>query len=120
MNTSLRIAGTFSGSPRDEDAEEIIGKIREAKPHLLLAAFGAPEQDLWISEHLKKLPSVRVAMGVGGTFDFLAGKRRRAPKWMRSIGLEWFYRLLREPKRIKRIFNAVVVFPMLVLLHRNG
>ncbi|MFH1670811.1 MAG: WecB/TagA/CpsF family glycosyltransferase [Patescibacteria group bacterium] len=119
MNTQLQVVGMHSGSPRDEDAEEIINKIKEAKPHLLLVAFGAPAQDIWIHKHLKGLPSVRVAIGVGGTFDFLAGKQKRAPLWMRTVGLEWLGRLVREPKRIGRIFRAVVVFPMLVLFRKK-
>jgi len=120
MNAHLQIVGTHAGSPRDEDVKEIIAKIQEAKPHLLLVAFGAPAQDLWINEHLKELPSVRVAMGVGGTFDFLAGKQKRAPLWMRTVGLEWLVRLVWEPKRVGRIFKAVVVFPILVLFRRRG
>jgi len=119
LNEHLQVAGTFAGSPRDEDVPEIIQRICEAKPHLLLVAFGAPHQDLWINKYLKELPSVRVAMGVGGTFDFLAGKRKRAPKLMRGFGLEWLYRLVREPRRIGRIFKAVVVFPYLVLFSKK-
>lgn len=114
-NPKLRIAGCFEGSPMPEDARSIIQRIQGAKPHLLLVAYGAPAQDLWISHHLKELPSVRVAIGVGGTFDFLAGEIRRAPKWIRSFGLEWLWRLLQEPRRIGRIFRAVIVFPMLVI-----
>jgi N-acetylglucosaminyldiphosphoundecaprenol N-acetyl-beta-D-mannosaminyltransferase len=114
-NPRLKIVGTFSGSPRMEDDAVIMRMIKDAKPHLLLVAFGAPAQDLWIHEHLKNLPSVRVAMGVGGTFDFLAGVQKRAPRWMRSIGLEWLWRFIREPSRWKRMWRAVVVFPWLVI-----
>ena len=114
-NPRLRVVGCFAGSPREEDASAIIAMIRAAAPHLLLVAFGAPTQDLWIAKHLKELPSVRVAMGIGGTFDFLAGTVKRAPAFMRSLGLEWLWRLLREPKRIGRIWRAVVIFPLLVL-----
>lgn len=116
-NPHLKIVGCFAGSPRTEDAPAVLGIIRAAAPHLLLVAFGAPAQDLWIAKHLKELPSVRVAMGIGGTFDFLAGKVKRAPAFMRSLGLEWLWRLIREPKRIGRIWRAVVVFPLLVLCY---
>ncbi|MDP6575208.1 MAG: WecB/TagA/CpsF family glycosyltransferase [Candidatus Peribacteraceae bacterium] len=119
INQNLSVAGTHSGSPNEKDTEEIIHKIKEAKPHLLLVAFGAPKQDLWIAEHLNKMPSVRVAMGVGGTFDFIAGVRKRAPALLRSVGLEWMYRLIKQPKRWKRISNAVVVFPYLVVCSRR-
>ncbi|MDO8648504.1 MAG: WecB/TagA/CpsF family glycosyltransferase [Candidatus Peregrinibacteria bacterium] len=115
MNAQLNIVGTHAGSPRDEDAPAIIEKIRSALPSILLVAYGAPAQDLWVDQHLASLPSVRLAMGVGGTFDFLAGTRKRAPLILQSLGLEWMWRLLLEPKRWKRIWNAVVVFPWFVL-----
>jgi N-acetylglucosaminyldiphosphoundecaprenol N-acetyl-beta-D-mannosaminyltransferase len=82
---------------------------------MLFVAFGAPNQELWIARNLAKMPSVKVAMGVGGAFDFIAGKQKRAPQIFRSLGLEWLYRLMREPRRIVRIINAVVVFPFLVI-----
>jgi len=116
-NPRLRVVGCFTGSPREEDAPAIVQMIRAAAPHLLLVAFGAPAQDLWIARHLKEFPSVRVAIGIGGTFDFLAGVRKRAPVWMQKTGLEWLWRLIREPRRIGRIWRAVVVFPVLVLIH---
>ena len=115
---SLVVAGTFSGSPRPEDEDEIVAKIHSSNARTLLVAYGAPSQDLWIDRVLTRLPSVRVAMGVGGAFDFLAGVRTRAPLWMRSIGIEWLWRLLQEPSRIGRIFTAVIVFPFLVLTRR--
>lgn len=114
-NSRSRIVGVYAGSPREEDAAGILRRINEAQPHLLLVAFLAPEQDLWIDRYLPRMPSVRVAMGVGGTFDFIAGVRRRAPKVFQKLGLEWLWRLVREPSRFRRIWNAVVVFPLLVL-----
>lgn len=114
-NPKLRIVGTYAGSPRAQDASDIIRRITATEPRLLLVAYGAPAQDLWIALHLKELPSVRVAIGVGGTFDFIAGKRTRAPTLLRSLGLEWLWRVIVEPRRIGRIANAVVVFPFLVL-----
>lgn len=114
-NPRLHVVGTYAGSPRDEEAGEVIRRINEAHPYLLLVAYGAPHQDLWIAKHLHRMPSVRVAMGVGGTFDFIAGVQRRAPRFVQRIGLEWLWRVIREPRRIKRIWNAVVVYPWLVL-----
>lgn len=116
-NPHMKVVGCFAGSPREEDVITIVSMIRAAAPHLLLVAFGAPAQDQWIARNLKELPSVRVAMGIGGTFDFLAGTRKRAPVWMQKTGLEWLWRLIREPRRIGRIWRAVVVFPVLVLIH---
>ena len=72
-------------------------------------AWGQPKQELWISNNLKKL-DINLAIGVGGTFDFVAGIKKRAPKFFRKIGLEWFWRLFIEPKRFKRIFAAVPKF----------
>lgn len=111
----LCICGTYAGSPCEEDAPTILARIRAAAPRLLLVAYGAPAQDLWIARHLPSLPSVRVAMGVGGTFDFLAGHRSRAPTFIRRAGFEWLWRLLQEPRRLPRIFTALVAFPLLVL-----
>jgi N-acetylglucosaminyldiphosphoundecaprenol N-acetyl-beta-D-mannosaminyltransferase len=116
-NPSLRIAGAFSGSPRAEDAADIVRRINDAKPRLLLVAYGAPAQDRWIAKHLSEMPSVRVAMGVGGTLDFLAGVQKRAPALFQRLHAEWLWRLIREPKRWRRIMNAVIVFPLLVRRH---
>jgi N-acetylglucosaminyldiphosphoundecaprenol N-acetyl-beta-D-mannosaminyltransferase len=82
---------------------------------ILFVAFGAPKQEKWISENLKKFPSVKLAMGVGGAFDFISGRISRAPVFLRKMGLEWLWRLVVQPRRIKRIFKAVVVFPWLVV-----
>ena len=117
-NPRLRITGIFSGSPQHHDAADIVARINHAQPHLLLVAFGAPAQDLWIAEHLREMPSVRVAMGVGGTFDFIAGIRTRAPRLFQRLGLEWLWRFIQEPSRWRRMWRAVAVFPFLVL--RNG
>lgn len=113
-NPALAIVGVLSGSPKPEEATEILRRINAAQPRILLVAFGAPAQDLWIDRYKQDLHSVRIAMGVGGTFDFLAGKAKRAPKIFQSLGLEWLWRVMKEPKRIGRIWNATVVFPGLV------
>ncbi|TSC58654.1 MAG: N-acetylglucosaminyldiphosphoundecaprenol [Candidatus Peregrinibacteria bacterium Greene0416_62] len=114
-NGELRIIGMYEGSPQEEDAQEIIHRVNISAAKLLLVAYGAPVQDLWIAKHLSGMPNIRVAIGVGGTFDFLAGNIRRAPKWMRSLGLEWLWRLMLQPQRIGRICMAIIVFPFLVL-----
>jgi N-acetylglucosaminyldiphosphoundecaprenol N-acetyl-beta-D-mannosaminyltransferase len=114
-NPSLVIAGTFAGSPQDDDAKGIVDRVNASGAKLLLVAYGSPAQDFWIDRHLRDMPSVRVAMGIGGTFDFLAGAKKRAPRWMRAAGLEWLYRFAKEPSRWRRMWNAVVVFPCLVI-----
>lgn len=115
---NCKIVGTYEGSPKMKDEHEILKHINEAKPDMLFVAYGAPEQEKWINRNLKKMSSVRVAMGVGGAFDFLAGKAKRAPKSWRRLGLEWLWRLIKEPRRLRRIWNAVFVFPYLVLVRR--
>lgn len=119
-NPGLNVAGTFAGSPKDEDASDILQRITLSGAQVLFVAYGAPRQDMWIDKHLKELPSVKVAMGIGGTFDFLAGVQKRAPSLFRKLGLEWLWRVVREPKRIGRIVTAVVVFPMLVVQRGKG
>lgn len=120
-NPRLRIAGMYEGSPLEEDSDTIVTKINESGARLLLVAFGAPAQDLWIAENFSRLTSVKVAIGVGGTFDFLSGRIRRAPQTFRMLGLEWLWRLILEPRRIGRIWRAVVVFSVLVLMYgRDG
>lgn len=114
-NERLKIVGTYAGSPKDDDAKDIVERINASGAVLLFVAYGAPAQEIWIDKHLREMPSVRVAMGIGGTFDFLAGAKKRAPAWMRAIGLEWLYRFVQEPSRYKRMWRAVVVFPFLVL-----
>jgi len=90
-----------------------------SKSDILFVALGAPKQEMWISENITKFPNIKVAMSVGGSFDFISGKIKRAPKFMQSIGLEWSWRLFMEPrKRFRRIFNAVVIFPIQVIKSR--
>ena len=92
-------------------------KLQASSIDFLFVAYGAPKQEKWIAKNLDKIP-VRVAMGVGGAFDFIAGKKRRAPLALRRMGLEWFWRLIQEPRRFPRIFNATIKFPLLVFLHK--
>lgn len=95
--------------------ELITGRIGKHQPDILLVALGAPKQEKWISQNLAKLPSVKVAIGVGGALDLTSGRLRRAPRILQQLGLEWLWRLALEPRRLPRIFNAVIVFPFLVL-----
>lgn len=94
---------------------QVLQIINTAQPDILFVAFGMGKQEKWISENLSKLPSVKIAMGVGGSFDYISGKVPRAPLLMRKIGLEWLYRLWQQPTRFWRIVNATVVFSILVV-----
>lgn len=97
----LPVAGVYEGSPADEDAPAIIARIRGARPDILFVAYGAPRQDLWIAQHRDAL-AVPVMMGVGGTFDHITGARKRAPRWIQRLNLEWLFRLVTQPWRWRR------------------
>ena len=96
-----------------------VGHTSYVIPHtsnIVFCNFGAPDQELFL-ESLRNNPgSIRLAMGVGGSFDYLTGKQKRAPKILRALGLEWLWRFILQPKRFKRIWNAVVIFLLLVFL----
>jgi N-acetylglucosaminyldiphosphoundecaprenol N-acetyl-beta-D-mannosaminyltransferase len=101
---TLNIVGTYSppfSNLLEMDHEEITRRVRAANPDILLVSFGCPKQEKWIAMHHRAL-GVPVAIGVGATLDFLAGRVKRAPDWMRRTGTEWLYRLLQEPKRLYR------------------
>jgi N-acetylglucosaminyldiphosphoundecaprenol N-acetyl-beta-D-mannosaminyltransferase len=116
----VNIVGNFSGDDSEKLEPIIRSMINASEAQVLFVAFGAPRQEQWIHRNLSQIKTVKVAMGIGGAFDFLAGKRKRAPKWMQRWGLEWLYRLIIEPRRMRRIFNATVVFPVKVYLdHRR-
>jgi N-acetylglucosaminyldiphosphoundecaprenol N-acetyl-beta-D-mannosaminyltransferase len=110
----LQIAGTYAGSPAPAEEDAIIERIHAANADILCVAYGAPAQDLWIYRNLSRLPAA-IAMGVGGAYDFLSGRQRRAPQTMQRMGLEWLYRLYREPWRWKRML-ALPHFLIQVLL----
>ncbi len=111
-----QIVGTHPGSPRPEDDELSVALITDARPDVLLVAYGAPAQDLWIARNQVRL-QVPVAIGVGGSLDFIAGVQRRAPVWMREHGLEWLYRLIRQPSRWRRML-ALPLFAWRVIRER--
>lgn len=98
----------------------ILEDIQRQQPAALLVAYGAPRQTIWIEAHRTSLPSVRVAVGVGGAFAMLSEERPRAPRMLRRLNLEWLWRLLLEPRRLPRIWRAVVEFPRLVARQKQG
>lgn len=115
VHKDLIIAGTYAGNPEEKG---IFERILKTKPDILLVAFGAPKQDKFIHNlklKIKNLKFPHLAVGVGGTFDYISGSVARAPKWMRSLGLEWLFRLIKQPSRIHRIYTAVIKFPLMVV-----
>lgn len=113
-NQHINIIGNLDSTP----TEDILEEIKQAKPEILFVAFGSPKQEIWLAENLPKLPSIKIAIGVGGSFDFIAGIIPRAPILMRKLGLEWLFRLYKQPKRIRRIINATIKFPIMVIASR--
>ncbi|MDP3963526.1 MAG: WecB/TagA/CpsF family glycosyltransferase [bacterium] len=107
----LRIAGW---------SDEPAGDLAIRHVDVLFIAFGAPKQELWIAENLPKLPEIKIAMGVGGAFDMISENKKRAPHIMRKLALEWLWRLIREPSRIRRMFRALIVFPLLAIRYRRA
>ena len=98
----VKIVGSFSpgfSKQCQDESPEVLQEINRLRPDILWAGLGSPKQDFWMYRHRDKL-EVPVMIGVGAAFDFLAGTKPQAPAWMRGIGLEWFFRLCCEPKRL--------------------
>ena len=93
------IAGYHHGYFDKKNGQKIINKINNTNPDILLVAFGNPKQEIWLADNLLNLDA-SVCIGVGALFDYLSGKIKRAPKWIRDAGFEWIFRLLIEPKRL--------------------
>ncbi|MBA7682914.1 N-acetylglucosaminyldiphosphoundecaprenol N-acetyl-beta-D-mannosaminyltransferase [subsurface metagenome] len=83
----------------DEIDNKIIDMINRCKPDILWVGLSAPKQEKWIYKNIDKL-NIKMACGIGAVFNFYSGYVKRAPKWMQKIGLEWFYRIIAEPKRL--------------------
>jgi N-acetylglucosaminyldiphosphoundecaprenol N-acetyl-beta-D-mannosaminyltransferase len=95
------IAGWRDGYWREDEERAVVGEIRQASADILFVGMPSPRKEYFISEHLQEL-GVALAFGVGGSFDVVAGLRRRAPRWLQRLGLEWTYRLVQEPRRMFR------------------
>lgn len=113
----VKIVGTRNGYFKKEDEPEILKEINDSGADVLFAALGAPKQEFWLQEHRDELkPALRV--GLGGSFDVLAGKMERAPKWMQEASLEWLFRLYKQPSRLGRMM-ALPKFVIKVLEYKN-
>ncbi|MBI2641427.1 WecB/TagA/CpsF family glycosyltransferase [Candidatus Roizmanbacteria bacterium] len=102
--------------PTSVEEKQVFSIVTKLKPHMLFVSFGSPQQELWLDRHKSKLQGI-VCMGVGGAFDYLAGKVMRAPHLIRRLGLEWFFRLIAQPRRWRRQLR-LIKFLWLVLLQR--
>lgn len=110
----LKLAGVSSFDPAQ--TEQALEAINRTRPDLLFVAYGCPTQELWLQENLKKT-TAKLGIGLGGTFDFLAETRKRAPAWMQHSGLEWLFRLFQEPRRLGRQLT-IPHFMYLILLDK--
>jgi len=101
--SGLRIVGCHNGyfNKSGEDNRRVLRLIRGVRPDILFVCFGFPAQERWIHDNIDSLPSVRLAMGLGGSIDVWSGNVKRAPAPVREIGMEWLWRALHEPKRLK-------------------
>ena len=113
----LKIAGYNNGYFDIDNCEPIIEDIQKSNPWAIFVAMGSPRQEIFI-EKVKDITNTKIYMGVGGVFDIFAGNLKRAPKWMISLGLEWLYRVAKEPFRIKRLIS-IPKFLIIVLKNRN-
>ncbi|MCL1835752.1 MAG: WecB/TagA/CpsF family glycosyltransferase [Oscillospiraceae bacterium] len=110
----LVVSGTADGYFQED--EPVIRMLNEARPDLLLVCLGAPKQEFWIAKNIEAL-DVRLCIGLGGALDVYAGAVKRAPAAFRKLGLEWLYRLAREPSRIKRMIK-LPLFVMAAIMKR--
>lgn len=114
---NILCAGTIDGYYSNEDEYKVVDKINESKCDVLFVALGAPKQEKWIAKYQNVL-NASVAIGVGGSVDVWSGNSKRAPKIFIKLGLEWFYRLITDPRRIFRMMS-IPKFIFKVLITRN-
>lgn len=120
--TGLHITGTYSPDSRDMPVEDMPPKQREQikKASVVFVALGAPAQEKWIYNNLPKLPNCKLIVGIGGSFDFISGDIKRAPKILRRSGLEWAYRLYNEPSRWRRMLKLPLFVMNIIMLKLSG
>ena len=111
----LKVVGTADGYFKDETP--VVERINDSEPDVLFVCLGAPKQELFMVDHRREL-QVGLMIGLGGSLDGFAGTVKRAPVWMQRAGLEWLYRLLKEPRRLKRMMR-LPKFVLAVLAHRG-
>ncbi len=114
--TAVAEDGVARSAESDADLARAMDEVR---PLIVLVGLGAPKQERWIARNADAVSSARIMIGVGGAFDIWADRLRRAPRWLRRIGLEWAWRLALEPRRLPRAFRATIVFPIRALLEHT-
>jgi N-acetylglucosaminyldiphosphoundecaprenol N-acetyl-beta-D-mannosaminyltransferase len=111
---ALNVVGYHHGYFLKDGNEAVVEKIRKSKPDVLIVALGSPLQEYWIRDHFDEM-SVPVSIGVGGSFDVIAGLKKDAPQWIRKSGFEWLYRLIQDPKRYWKRYSIIVPFLFVTL-----
>lgn len=114
---NLKVSGFHNGFFDLDNCDDIIEDVKKSEPWAIFVAMGSPRQEIFINKVRHNL-NTHIFMGVGGVFDVFAGELKRAPKWMLALGLEWLYRVIKEPFRIKRL-TVIPKFLLLVLKNRN-
>ncbi|MGL4363567.1 MAG: WecB/TagA/CpsF family glycosyltransferase [Cellulosilyticaceae bacterium] len=114
----IQIAGYKDGYFKEEDIPNVIEDINNSKANILLVCLGAPKQEKWIMKYKDQLPFVRIAVGAGGSLDGMAGIVPRAPKFYQAIGMEWLYRLAKQPSRWRRVL-VIPQFLVKVVKEKN-
>lgn len=112
---NIKICGYINGYEKNKKA--IIKRINDSKADILFVALGSPKQELFISNNINNI-NCKILLGVGGSFDVISGEKKRAPRWMQKKGLEWLYRLIKEPKRFFRQ-TKIISFIFEVILKNN-
>ena len=116
---NLKFNGTHHGYFTESEANEIVNQINQSKATVLILGMGVPKQEIWLYIHSKKLQHIKIAVAGGAILDFLSGNFRRAPRWVRKIGLEWFFRFSQEPKRLfNRYFIGNIIFLTTILSYK--
>jgi N-acetylglucosaminyldiphosphoundecaprenol N-acetyl-beta-D-mannosaminyltransferase len=118
----INITGTYSGKISLGD-KDLFQKVLDTQSDIILVALSYPKQEIFASQlkhYFKDNDHKGVIMCIGGTFDFLAGSQKRAPKWMQKLGLEWLFRLIQQPKRIRRIYKATIEYILLISKYKSN
>jgi N-acetylglucosaminyldiphosphoundecaprenol N-acetyl-beta-D-mannosaminyltransferase len=120
---ALQVAGVYTppfGPLSEGQDQQMVQTVNEARPDIVWVGLGAPKQERWMAEHVGRL-TAPVLIGVGAAFDFHAGLKKQAPRWMQRGGLEWFFRLITEPGRLwRRYLTIIPAFLGLTLLQVTG
>ncbi len=114
---NIQIVGIENGYVKDNDY--LINKINSSGANIVFIAMGSPKQERWIYENKNKL-NANIFIGVGGTFDIISGKLKRAPMWIQKCGIEWLYRTIKEPKRLKNVPLQIKYYLKLIKERRNS